>query len=42
MVEESVLLKYAVGPLQCPEMEARSWVPQLRGTVGQTDGEMGW
>ena len=31
MVEKSVLLGYDVGPLQCPEMEAQSWVPQQRG-----------
>ena len=42
MVEKSVLLGYDVGPLQCPEMEAQSWVPHQGCTVGHTDGEMGW
>ena len=30
MVEKSILLVYDVGPLQCPEMEAQSRVPQQR------------
>ena len=30
MVKKSVLLGYDVGPLQCREMEAQSWVPQQR------------
>ena len=42
MLEKSILLVYGVGPLQCPEMEAQSWVPEQRCTVGHTDGEMGW
>ena len=29
------------GPEQCPKMEAQSWVPQQRCTVGHTDGETG-
>ena len=27
---------------QCPKMEAQSWVPQQKGSMGHTDGEMGW
>ena len=42
VMENSVLLVYDVGPLQCPEMEAQSWFPQQRITVGDTDGELGW
>ena len=41
MVEKLVFLEYDVGPLQCPEMEAQSRVPQQTSTVGHTDGEMG-
>ena len=41
MVEKPSLLGHGVGPLQCPEMEAQSWVPQQRRTVGHTDGEIG-
>ena len=42
MVEKSILSGYGLGPLQCPEMEAHSWVAQQRNSVGHTDGEMGW
>ena len=42
MVEKSILLGYGLGTLQCPEMEAQSWVAQQRNSVGHTNGEMGW
>ena len=42
MVEERCLLEHGVGPQQRTEVEAQSWVPQQRSTVGHTDGEMGW
>ena len=36
-----ILMEHGVGPEQCSEMEAQSWVSQQRGSVGHTDGEMG-
>ena len=40
--EKPLLVEYGVGPLQRSKVEAQSWVPQQRSTVGHTDGEMDW
>ena len=42
MVEKPSLLEYGVGPIQRTKVEAQSWVPQQRRTVGHTDGALGW
>ena len=42
-VEKSILMGYGVGPLQCPEMDAQSWVPQQRNSdtpMARWAGEM--
>ena len=42
VVEKRGLQGHGMGPDERYTMEAQSWVPQQRSTVGHTDGEMGW